>query len=67
MQKATFLTKENYVITGNTSKIGNSSLKITNKNICPRDMNYYMTCPISRSSETMAKCTISANNRGIKS
>ena len=62
-----FLTKENYVITGNTSKIGNSSLKITNKNICPRDMNYYMTCPISRSSETMAKCTISANNRGIKS
>ena len=55
------------MITGNTSKIGNSSLKITNKNICPRDMNYYMTCPISRSSETMAKCTISANNRGIKS
>ena len=60
-----FLTKENYVITGNTSKIGNSSLKITNKNICPRDMNYYMTCPISRSSETMAKCTFSAYNRGI--
>ena len=35
--------------------------------IYPKDINYYMTCPISRSSETMAKCTISANNKGIKS
>jgi len=50
---------ENSLIKSDTSDIGDISVKLNNSKIEPTNINYFMTCPISRSSETMAKCTIS--------
>ena len=61
-----YLTVENYVINGCLSNIGDPDLKISNHDINPIDINYYMTCPISRFSETMAKCSMQSKKNGKK-
>ena len=50
---------ENSIIKSDTNDIGDTSVKLSSSKIEPTNINYFMTCPISRSSETMAKCTIS--------
>ena len=49
---------ENSLIKANTNDIGDIKIKLNNSKIHPLKINYFMTCPISRSSETMAKCSI---------
>ena len=50
---------ENSLIQGGFDDIGNVSIKLLNDILKPKKINYFMTCPISRASETMAKCSIS--------
>ncbi len=50
---------ENSLIQGGYDDIGNVSIKLLNDILKPKKINYFMTCPISRASETMAKCSIS--------
>jgi len=50
---------ENSLIQGDFNDIGNASIKLLNDILKPKKINYFMTCPISRASETMAKCSIS--------
>ena len=50
---------ENSLIQGGFDDIGNVSIKLLNDILKPKKINYFMTCPISRASETMAKCAIS--------
>ncbi len=45
--------------------IGDIKVKLKNASIKPLKMNYFMTCPISRSSETMAKCSIAKSKLGM--
>jgi len=59
------LVKEDYIIKSETYDIGDTNIKLNNSNIKPLEINYFMTCPISRSSETMAKCTIAKNKLGM--
>ena len=56
---------ENSLIKSEPTDIGDTSVKLNNSKIQPKNINYFMTCPISRSSETMAKCTISKNKLDI--
>jgi NADH-quinone oxidoreductase subunit G len=51
-------TEENSLIKADIVDVGKITAKLTNDKICPKEINYFMTCPISRSSETMAKCSI---------
>ena len=53
---------ENSLIKGGITDIGDTSIKLTKDNLKPKDINYFMTCPISRASETMAKCSISKSS-----
>ncbi len=56
---------ENSLLKSETSDIGDTKVKLNNVSIKPLKMNYFMTCPISRSSETMAKCSIAKSKLGM--
>ena len=56
---------ENSLLKSETSDIGDTKVKLNNASIKPLKMNYFMTCPISRSSETMAKCSITKSKMGM--
>ena len=60
------LVSEDSLIKANISDIGNLDIKLKKDNINPLKINYFMTCPISRASETMAKCSIAKNSGGAK-
>ena len=60
------LVSEDSLIKANISDIGNLDIKLKKDNINPLKINYFMTCPISRASETMAKCSIAKNSRAAK-
>jgi NADH-quinone oxidoreductase subunit G len=60
------LVSEDSLIKANISDIGNLDIKLKKDNINPLKINYFMTCPISRASQTMAKCSIAKNSRGAK-
>ena len=55
---------ENSLLKAEMSEIGDTKVKLNNASIKPLKMNYFMTCPISRSSETMAKCSIAKSKLG---
>ena len=57
---------ENSLIKAETNDIGDTKIKLNNSKIHPLEINYFMTCPISRSSETMAKCSIAKSKLGMK-
>ena len=56
---------ENSLLKAETTDIGDIKVKLKNASIKPLKMNYFMTCPISRSSETMAKCSIAKSKLGM--
>ena len=53
------LVKEDNLIKAGLNDIGDIKIPLDNDPIIYNDLNYFMTCPISRASETMAKCIIS--------
>ena len=57
---------ENSLIKGSVADIGNTSTKLVKDLITPKSINYFMTCPISRASETMAKCSIAKSSLAAK-
>jgi len=57
---------ENSLIKANIADIGNTSIKLDKDIVKPKTINYFMTCPISRASETMAKCSITKNGLTLK-
>ena len=57
---------ENSLIKGSLADIGNTSTKLAKDLITPKSINYFMTCPISRASETMAKCSIAKSSLASK-
>ena len=57
---------ENSLIKANIADIGNTSIKLDKDIVKPKIINYFMTCPISRASETMAKCSITKNSLNLK-
>ena len=57
---------ENSLIKGSVADIGNTSTKLAKDLITPKSINYFMTCPISRASETMAKCSIAKSSLAAK-
>ena len=57
---------ENSLIKGSISDIGDTSIKLAKNLITPKNINYFMTCPISRASETMAKCSIAKSSLAAK-
>ena len=57
---------ENSLIKGSVTDIGNTSTKLAKNLITPKSINYFMTCPISRASETMAKCSIAKSSLAAK-
>ena len=56
---------ENSLLKAEMTDIGDIKVKLKNASIKPLKMNYFMTCPISRSSETMAKCSIAKSKLGM--
>ena len=57
---------ENSLIKGSITDIGDTSTKLAKNLITPKNINYFMTCPISRASETMAKCSIAKSSLAAK-
>ncbi|HIG09922.1 MAG TPA: NADH-quinone oxidoreductase subunit G [Alphaproteobacteria bacterium] len=57
---------ENSLIKGSVTDIGDTSTKLAKNLITPKNINYFMTCPISRASETMAKCSIAKSSLAAK-
>ena len=57
---------ENSLIKANIADIGNTSIKLDKDIVKPKTINYFMTCPISRASETMAKCSIAKSSLAAK-
>jgi NADH-quinone oxidoreductase subunit G len=57
---------ENSLIKASIADIGNTSIKLDKDIVKPTTINYFMTCPISRASETMAKCSITKNGLTLK-
>ena len=52
------LVKEDNLIKADIIDIGDINIPLDKDPIIFNDLNYFMTCPISRASETMAKCII---------
>ena len=50
--------KEDNLIKADIIDIGDINIALDKDPIIFNDLNYFMTCPISRASETMAKCII---------
>ena len=55
------------LIKGELNSGRNLKQKISREKITPINLNYYSSCPISRASETMAKCrSVMFKKTGVK-
>tara|TARA_B100000686_G_scaffold353632_1_gene460029 strand:+ start:5144 stop:7192 length:2049 start_codon:yes stop_codon:yes gene_type:complete len=52
------LINENYLLRAEINNIGDHKMALTKDSISFEKINYFMSCPISRASETMANCIL---------